>query len=113
MSTMELNKVYRSGEIAKIDLGTLGARVVFNVQGISEFSFTVSSPAATWLATAVLTVKYSIDGTNFYTVGTSVAVGAAGMTALLNCKAVKFVALETTTAGATPNTLWDVAGYGE
>jgi len=105
-------KIYRPGEPSSIDLGALGASVVYDITGINAFTFQVDMPGKAWPTSAVVTARFSNDGSSLYDSGSAVTLSAAGITAKIDVGGWRYVGLVVTTAGSSSE-LFSVSGYGE
>lgn len=113
MSTLGPTTIYKPGDSATLDLGSLGARVVYDCSGLDSFDFGLAlKPPDAWPAGAVATVKYSQTGRGYYPNSKSPTLTAAGVTTPQPVTPYRLVALEVTTAGAS-SVLADVTGSGE
>jgi hypothetical protein len=85
-----------------INLNTLNERVTWIVQKPHRnFRFGVALASGAWGAT-VITIKFSLNGTTWYSAGITLA--AAGVTIPIELKAVRYVAAEVTTAAGGTGT---------
>lgn len=104
--------ILKIGQAGEIDLGVLGSRCVYDVSDLSDATMQVEPRRdETWSTGAVVTIMYSINGEDFYSIGTAETLSADGMTDVLNVKGVRFIAAVVTTAGAASQVA-DVSAWG-
>ena len=96
------NPILKIGQEGEIDLGVLGSNAVYSTDQRSEVTFQISPKGSeTWATNAVVTIKFSNDGVNFYNVGTDWTFTAADLSNPLRVLSCRYVAAEVTTAGTS------------
>lgn len=105
------------GDVATINLGEVGARVVFQVEKENTWAFQVWLEGATWPTgtVPVLAHNRSQDGYEWQVMGGTppADINAEGWGSDCDTATCRYISLVVTTAGATNPTWAKVAGYGK
>lgn len=92
------DRPFRSGQRVKLDLAVAGSRIIWNCEGLTDWRFQTDRGGLAWPSgtPGVLTFSMSLNGTEWFTIGTQ---GSNTISAVYDVTAARFVCAEVTTAG--------------
>lgn len=93
--------IMQAGNTVELDLATLGGRVIYDCSRFDVGTFQVDKPGSAWAGSAVVEFKVSNDGRTFYSFPSASTKSSDGVSDLLVCSGVRFIAAIVTTASGT------------